>query len=751
MLTESGNPQASEQTESANRLRPPVAKKVPFTRSHHGRDFVDDYEWMRDPESADTRAHLEAENAYTDQELAPMEPLRDTVYEEIRSRIKETDMSVPSRSGDFWYFSRTFEGKSYGQYCRVPVAQEFVGAPLDPAGWVPPEVTPGVELPGEQMLFDGNVEAEGHEFFSLGAFATNFAQDVLAYSTDTVGDERYTLRFRALTDEADAPEDEIAGIAPGVTFSPDDRYVFYVTVDESWRPDTVWRHELGTDTSADVKVFHEPDESYWVGFGMTRSEKYLEIVLGSKITSEAWLLDAADPTGEFWCVRPREVGVEYDVEHAVWDGEDKLLVTHNDGAPNFCVGVGPVAPVSDWSALAELVPHRGNVRVEGVDAFMTSVVLSYRENALGRIAVARIVANGEPATTAAQARAGKLEEFSPVEFDEDVFTSGLGGNGEFVAPVLRVGYGSYVTPGRVFDMSVATGELTLLREQEVQGGYDRYGYVQRRLWATAADGVEIPISAVMSKDTAARVDSGTPAPTLLYGYGSYEASMDPYFSVGRLSLLDRGMVYAVAHVRGGGEMGRTWYEDGKLLNKRNTFTDFIACADHLIAQGLTTPRQMVAEGGSAGGLLMGAVANMAPDRFGGILASVPFVDPLTSILMPELPLTVIEWDEWGNPLADPDVYDYMASYAPYDNVEAKEYPPMLVITSLNDTRVLYVEPAKWVAKLRELSPTANESGRGVLFQCEMDAGHGGVSGRYEAWKQAALELAWTLWTVGITE
>lgn len=732
---------------TAPRLSPPVAEKRPRTRIHHGRKFVDDYEWMRDAEDPATRAYLEAENAYTEQQLEALRPLQETVYAEMRSRIKETDMSVPSRSGSYWYFSRTTEGKSYGAHCRVPVEQRFVDDPLDPAGWVPPKVTEGTPLEGEELLLDGNVEAEGHDFFALGAMAVSFGENLMAFSTDTVGDERYTLRFRSL-DGSPAPGEQIPRIAPGVTFSRDDRYVFYVTVDESWRPDTVWRHELGTDPSEDVRIFHEPDEAYWVGFGMTRSEQYLQMVVASKITSEVWLLDADDPTGELWCVRPREVGVEYEIEHGRWGGEDRLVVVHNHGAPNFCVAQAPVAPISEFAALEELVPHRAAVRVDGVDCFMTAVVLSYREDALPRFAMARVSdERGVPAASPDAAADGVLGPFEPVEFDEELFTSGLGANGEWATPTLRCGFGSFVTPGQVFDLDIASGARTLLRQQEVLGGYEPEGYVQRREWARAADGVAVPISLVMSRETAARIDTGTPAPTLLYGYGSYETSLDPYFSVGRLSLMDRGMVYAIAHVRGGGEMGRTWYEDGKLLNKRNTFTDFVACADHLLASGVTRPEQLVAEGGSAGGLLMGAVANLAPDRFAGILASVPFVDPLTSILMPELPLTVIEWDEWGNPLDSAEVYDYMKSYAPYENVEAKQYPDLFVITSLNDTRVLYVEPAKWVAKLRELSPTANQPGR-LLLQCEMEAGHGGVSGRYEAWKQAAWELAWILRKAG---
>lgn len=720
---------------------PPVAERRPHRREHHGRVFVDDYEWLRDKDAPDTRAYLEAENAYTAAMTADLKPLEDAVYEEIRSRVKETDMSVPVRAGEWWYFSRTEEGRSYARHCRVPVPPEYAADPADPAGWTPPEVSPDVELPGEQLLLDGNAEAEGHDYFALGAFSVSHDGRMLAWATDTEGDERYTLRFRSLDPEVTAPDEEIAGIAAGVTWARDGEHVFYVTVDDAWRPDTVWRHRLGTTRDADVRVFHEPDESYWIGVGETRSERFLQIVLGSKITSEVWCLDSADPTGEFWCVRPREEGVEYDVEHAVVGGEDRFLVTHNRLAPNFLVAEGPAAPIGDLDALRTLVPHRETVRIEGVDAFARVLALGYREGALPRFALMPL----DPASTEG---AGAYSEFEPVGFDEELFTSGPGANPEWDAPVLRFGYGSFVTPGRVYSLDLASGERTLLREQEVLGGYEPSGYTQRRDWATVSDGARIPVSLVMSVATAARVDAGEAVPTLLYGYGSYESSIDPGFSVARLSLLDRGMVYAVAHVRGGGEMGRLWYESGKMLAKRNTFTDFVACAEHLVVTGLTAPDRLVAEGGSAGGLLMGAVANLAPELFAGIQAVVPFVDPLTSILMPELPLTVIEWDEWGDPLHEPEVYDYMASYAPYENVEAKDYPAILAVTSLNDTRVLYVEPAKWVARLRAVSTSANSAERPVLLKCEMSAGHGGVSGRYERWRQTAFEYSWTLRTAG---
>ena len=721
---------------------PPVAERRPHRREHHGRVFVDDYEWLRDKDAPETRAYLEAENAYTDAMTADLKPLEDQIYEEIRSRVKETDMSVPVRSGGWWYFSRTEEGKSYVRYCRVPVLPAHEADPADLDGWVPPEVSPGVELPGEQLLLDGNAEAEGHDYFALGAFSVSHDGRILAWATDTEGDERYTLRFRSLDPDVTAPDEEIPGIAAGVTWSRDGKYVFYVTVDDAWRPDTVWRHRLGTTRDDDEQVFHEPDESYWIGVGETRSEKYLQIAVGSKITTEVWCLDSDDPAGQFWCVRPRQEGLEYEIEHAVIGGEDRFLITHNDHAPNYEVVEAPAGPIDgELRDLRTLVAHRDDVRVEGVEAFARMLVLGYREGALPRFAVMSL----DPESTEGTGAYGR---FDPVEFDEELFTSGPGANPEWHTPVLRFGYGSFITPGRVYSMAIDTGERTLLREQEVLGGYDPAKYTQRRDWATAEDGTRVPISLVMSVETAALVDAGDQVPTLLYAYGSYETSMDPAFSVARLSLLDRGMVYAVAHVRGGGEMGRLWYEQGKELTKRNTFTDFVNCARHLVDSGLTAPDRLVAEGGSAGGMLMGAVANMAPELFAGIQAVVPFVDPLTSILMPELPLTVIEWDEWGDPLHSEEVYDYMASYAPYENIEAKDYPSILAVTSLNDTRVLYVEPAKWVAKLRAESTSANSADRPVLLRCEMSAGHGGVSGRYERWRQTAFEYAWIVRTAG---
>lgn len=703
-------------------ITPPIAKKVPQGRTHHGDTFIDNYEWLRAKEDPEVIAYLEAENAYTEQQTAGLEGLRGKIFDEIKSRTQETDLSVPTRMGQWWYYSRTVEGKSYGLQCRCPVDS--------PDDWTPPTLSSHVDVPGEQILLDANVEAEGHDFFSLGAFSISLDGTLLAYSTDTEGDERYTLRFKNL-ETGELLADTIENVAPGATWTADATHVFYLTVDESWRPDTVWRHTLGK--AEDVKVFHEPDESYWVGFGSTRSEKYLMIWVGSKITSECLVLESTDPEGEFRVVLPRTDGIEYSIEHAVVAGEDRFLITHNgsvngwgtegEKAENFLLAE---APVSDPLDQRILVPHQSDVRVEDIDAFASHLIFTYRREALTRMAIWPLTDEG-------------YGEYRELEFDEELYSVGAGSNPEWDQPLLRMVYTSFITPGQVYDLDIASGELLLRKSQPVLGEFDAGDYVQHREWATAPDGTEIPLSVIARKD----VPEG-PAPTLLYGYGSYEASMDPSFSVARLSLLDRGIVFVVAHVRGGGEMGRHWYDQGKTLQKKNTFTDFIAAAQHLIDTGRTSPKHLVADGGSAGGLLMGAVANLAPELFNGILANVPFVDPLTSILDPSLPLTVIEWDEWGNPLADKEVYEYMKSYSPYENVEAKDYPSILAITSINDTRVLYVEPAKWVAALRATKTGDSD----LLLKTEMSAGHGGVSGRYEKWKEAAFEYAWIVEKTG---
>lgn len=704
----------TETGRTAPKPQAPNAPKHPTTRTHHGRVFVDDYEWLRDKESAETIAYLEAENAYTDEVTKDQQQLREDIFQEIKSRVKETDMSVPSRDGDYWYYGRTEEGKSYFLSCRLPVLPD-----QDP--WTPPVIPENSAPEGEEIILDGNVLAEGHEFFSLGGSGVTQSGRFLAYSTDTTGDERYTLRIKDLA-TGELLEDTIEGISSGLTWCGEE-YLFYQRVDDAWRPDSVWRHKVGTPVTDDVRVFYEPDERFWVGVSSDRMEKFLYIESGSKLSSEIWVLECDNPTGEFRCLRTREAEVEYDVTYAEVGGEPRWLVLHNAHGPNFELGECPLGPLpDDLDELRVLVPHRDTVRLNAVGAWARYLVLSYRQEGASKLAVMQLGEQG-------------FNEFKELEFDEELYDVGFGTGHYWDAPCFRLSYDSFTTPARLYDYWPATGELRLLKEQEIPGGYNRDDYVAHRLWVTAQDGAQVPVSVIHRAD----LDMSVPNPTLLYGYGSYESTIDPSMSVLWLSLLDRGIIVAVAHVRGGGEMGRLWYDNGKMLTKKNTFTDFIDVADYLISSNITTPELLVAQGGSAGGLLMGAVANMGGDRFKAIHAAVPFVDPLTSILMPELPLTVIEWEEWGNPLEDVAVYDYMASYSPYENVEAKPYPNILASTSLNDTRVLYVEPAKWIAKLRDRATSGD-----FLLKTEMSAGHGGVSGRYESWKQAAFEHAWII-------
>ncbi|WP_240644001.1 S9 family peptidase [Antribacter gilvus] len=705
-----------------------MAERRPVLRSHHGDDFADEYEWLRAKEDPEVVTHLEAENAWTHAQVAHLAPLRTAIFEEIKGRTLETDLSLPSRDGGYWYYARTVEGRQYPIHARYAVS--------GPDDWTPRVLEPGEPVPGEEILLDQNAEAEGHDFFSLGALDVSDDGARLLYATDTAGDERYTLKVRDLA-TGETLADEVRDTAPGAFFAPDGQHVFYLTLDDAWRPYRVWRHRLGTPASDDVVVFEEPDERYWVGAGLSRSKKYLQIELGSKVTSESWLLEADDPTGEFRVVWPRREGVEYTVEHAVLpDGApvtgDALLVLHNDGAENFELVVSPVPAPGETVTPGEasvVVPHDPAVRLEGVAASARYLVLHYRRDAISRSGVLRL-----------DAAPGDRWAFDEIAFGEPLETVGAG-VGVWEQPNLRVGVTSFVTPSAVYDYDVATGTRTLLKQQPVLGGYDPAEYDSRREWAVADDGTRVPLSLVWRRD---KVVPGEPAPLLLYGYGAYETSIDPYFTVPRLSLLDRGVVFAVAHVRGGGELGRHWYEDGKLLRKPNTFSDFVACARHVVEAGWTTPDRIVADGGSAGGLLVGAALNLAPDAFAGVIADVPFVDALTSMLDATLPLTVVEWDEWGNPLEDPEVYAAMKAYSPYENVpdDASHYPRVLATTSFNDTRVLYVEPAKWVARLRA-------AGAPALLKIEMAAGHGGVSGRYARWEEIAFEHAWTLDVLGL--
>ncbi|WP_229022939.1 S9 family peptidase [Actinomarinicola tropica] len=689
---------------------PPRPEPRPVERTHHGDTVVDPYSWLREKDDPAVVAHLEAENAHTEAATSHLSELREQLFEEIKGRVQETDLTVPVRSGPWWYFARTTEGSQYAVHCRVPARGERLT--LDEA---PPTIEPGITAPDEQVLLDENILAGTSDYFALGAFDVSPDHRLLAYSTDHDGSERYTLRIRDLEGGADLP-DEIPEVTYGTAWSDDGSVLLYVKADAAQRPYQLWRHVLGSPVDDDVLVHQEDDEHFFLGLGRTKDDRYVVLHLGSKVTDEVWVLPGDDLTGEFAVVEPREHGVEYSVEH---QGDRFVILTNADGAENFELRTAPDATPgrANWEVL---IPHDPEVKLGGVDPYADHLVVHERRGGLRQIRVLRVSDGHEY----------RLEQ------PEEVSTVGGGGNAEYDTTVLRYGYTSMVTPSSVFDVDLVTGERVLRKQQPVLGGYDPDDYVTERLWATADDGTQVPISIVARRDRPRDV----PGPALLYGYGSYEASMDPGFSSARLSLLDRGFAFAIAHIRGGGEMGRRWYLDGKELAKRNTFTDFVACARHLVDEGWTTPAQLGIRGGSAGGLLMGAVVNLAPDLFGAVIAEVPFVDALNTILDPSLPLTVTEWEEWGNPLESPEVYDYMKSYAPYENVEAVSHPAMLVTAGLNDPRVSYWEPAKWVARLRETTT----GDRPILLKTEMGAGHQGPSGRYDAWRDEAFVLAFLI-------
>ena len=683
---------------------PPTVRQVPHERTFHGDTVTDEYAWLIDKDDPSTIAHLEAENAWTEQATAHLAGLRDTVFHEIKNRTQETDLSVPSRKGGFWYYTRTVEGKQYGIHCRVPVTPGESGPPMTD------------DRPGEEILLDGNALAEGRNFFSLGTFDVSPDGNWLAYSTDFDGDERFTLKVKNLR-TGEILDDEVTDTHYGSAWSANGSALFYITVDDAWRPHRVWRHAVGRPDVADVLVFEESDERFWVGVELSRSEKFIFIDAQSKITSEVRVIPSETPAAEPRVVAARRQGVEYSVEHH----GHRFLILHNNGAEDFALAYTSADNPGDW---VELIPHTPGTRLESVDAFTRHIVISQRRDGLTGL---RVMGDGST-------------DFYDMAFPEPLYSVGLAGNPEYDTTSVRISYTSMVTPDSVYDVDLVTRAMTLRKQKPVLGGYRPDDYEQFRDWALAADGTRVPISIVARKD--AKRDGSAPA--LLYGYGSYEYSIDPYFSIARLSLLDRGVIFAIAHVRGGGEMGRRWYEEGKMLAKKNTFTDFVAAAETLVKHGWTTPGRLVARGGSAGGLLMGAVANLAPEDFTGIVAEVPFVDPLNSILDPSLPLTVTEWEEWGNPIESPDVYAYMKSYSPYENVGKLRYPKILAMTSVNDTRVLYHEPAKWIARLRATAPDGD-----YLLKTEMGAGHAGPSGRYDAWKEEAFVIAWVLDVLGL--
>ncbi len=711
---------------------PPRAAQRPHTLTNHGHDREDPWFWLHERDDPEVVAYLEAENAYTDQELSILDGLRATVFEEMKARIQETDMSVPARRGDWWYYGRTEEGKNYGIHCRRAARD---------ADELPPAGLPGAD---EQILLDENIEAAGADYFAVGTAVVSPDHRWLAYGTDQSGDEKFVLHFRPLSDDP-APEraDEVVlETGYGLAWSRDASAIFYVRRDDAMRPHQLWRHLLGTDPATDSLVFEEGDRRFSLGTGATRDGAFVMVALQSTNTTE-WLAVPADqPHVEPQVVLPRRQGIEYAVDHL--SGDDPVaagwfVVLINDEGQDFRVLAAHDAVLGSPDGWREIVPHRPGVRVEDVDVFSDVLVLSERAEAETRVRVMPLSGGDDPLS------GDLLAAGWTVPSADSPSSTWLGTNPEPRITSLRIGRTSMVTPSSVLQVDLATRQEILLKQEPVLGPFDPARYTTSRIWADAADGARVPISVVHAKDLA------LPAPCLLYGYGAYEISIDPSFSHHRLSLLDRGLVFAIAHVRGGGEMGRSWYENGRMEHKANSFGDFIACANHLVAQGVARPDAMAARGGSAGGLLIGAVANDAPDLFSALVAQVPFVDCVTTMLDDSLPLTVGEWEEWGNPAADEAAYLRMLSYSPYDNVEAhnpdgsaRTYPDLLVTAGLNDPRVAYWEPAKWVAKLRARTPSTR-----VFLRTDMGAGHGGPSGRYDSWKEEALVIAFLLNTLGL--
>ncbi|MHA7143579.1 S9 family peptidase [Arthrobacter sp. TmT3-37] len=708
---------------------PPPASKVPHVRTHHGDTFVDSYEWMRDKESPELIDYLQRENRYAEAVTRHQEPLREAIFGEIKERTQETDLSVPARKKGWWYYSRTEEGKQYGIQCRV-AAEDTGDLGRD---WTPPEVVPGRPVEGEQILLDGNELAEGKPFFSLGGLSVTEDGTLLAYSEDNAGDERFTLRIKDLGTGELLP-DEVPDVFYGLSFAPDGTRVYYTVVDDSWRPYQVRVHTLGTPVEEDAVVYQEDDVAMWTGFEVSADRTQLLISIGCSEYSEYRVLDLADPGAGLTTLVPRDERILYDAEPVTIAGVPHYLLTHDRDAKNSMVSLVAASefarPLADqeWTTV---LAHDDAVRVNGLTVTRTHVVLSVRKDTIERVQVLPLAGLGTP------------DQGQPTEpdFDEELFTSNLA-NAEFDSPIIRLSYASYLTPPRVYDYVLEDGTLALRKETEVRGGYDPASYVAERQWAPAADGTLIPLSVVRRAELS---PDGT-NPAVIYAYGSYEASMDPAFSIARLSLLDRGIIYVTAHIRGGGEMGRSWYDQGKKLAKKNTFTDFVDATTYLADSGWVDAGRIAAMGGSAGGLLMGAVANLAPEKYRAIVAQVPFVDALTTILDPELPLSALEWEEWGNPITDAEVYRYMKEYTPYENVRPVAYPRIAAVTSFNDTRVLYVEPAKWVAQLRETT-TGSEP---IVLKTEMDGGHGGASGRYSRWRDVAWDYAFAAEAVGAT-
>jgi oligopeptidase B len=703
----------TQQTPATPKATPPMAKKIPFEMTEHGDTRVDNYYWMRlsdeqknapdstrDQQTQDVLDYLNAENAYTKSMLAHTDEFQKKLFEEMKGRVKETDQSVPVKENGYWYYTRFEAGKDYAFNCRKKDSME-TGA--------------------EEILVNGPALAQGHDYWALGGLDVSEDNQILVYSEDVVSRRIYTASFRNIQ-TGEMLADKIEGIAGCPVWANDNKTLFYVKKDPTTlREFQIWKHTLGTPQSSDVVVFEEKDEEFSCFVYKTKSKKYMVIGSNQTLSNEYRVLSADTPMGEFKIIQPRERNLEYSIDHY----GDRFYITTNLDAKNFRLMSCPENATNkeNWQ---EVIAHRADVLLEGIEIFKDYLVVDERKNGLTQLRVIRWN--------------DKSEYY--VEFQDPTYAAGVGANPDFNTDVLRYGYSSLTTPASTYDFNMGTKDRKLMKQQEIVGGHDPHQYNSERLYAKATDGTMVPISLVYKKGTP--LDGS--APTLLYAYGSYGATMDAGFSSARLSLLNRGFVFAIAHIRGGQEMGRQWYEDGKLLKKKNTFTDFINCAEHLIANNYTSKEKLFAMGGSAGGLLMGAITNMRPDLWRGVVSAVPFVDVITTMLDETIPLTTFEFDEWGNP-KNKEYYDYMKSYSPYDNIEKKDYPNLLVTSGYWDSQVQYWEPAKYVAKLRDFKTDNNL----LLFWCNMDAGHGGKSGRFEALKEVALEYVFMMDLVGIKE
>ncbi len=680
----------------AQNMTPPTAAKKPKVLKIHGYELTDNYFWLREKSNPEVIKYLEAENTYTEANMASTKEFQDNLYKEMLGKIKQTDLSLPNKIGNYWYYTKTQEGKQYPTYCRSSKEDKS----------------------DETVILDQNEMAKGFKYYAIGTFNVSDDGNMLAFSTDTTGYRQYTLQFKDLLTGQVLP-DKIERVT-SFAWTNDNKTVFVGTEDNvTKRSDKVWKYALGDKSP--TMVFEEKDVLYNSGVGRTLDKKVIMIGSYAKTMTEFRWIPADNPNADWKVVLPREVDHEYSIDHY----EGNFYITTNKNAVNSKVIMTSTANTSLTNG-KEFIPHNENIKIEGVSFFKGQAVVSERENGLEYLRIINM----------------KSKKSKRIATPESLYTMGVGGNPEFDTPTIRYGYASMITPSSTYEYDFKTGKSKLLKQQEVLGGYDKTKYETMRSWAVARDGVKVPLSVVMKKGT--KLDGS--APMLLYAYGSYGASMTPSFSSARLSLLDRGMIYVIAHIRGGSELGEKWRQDGRMFKKINTFNDFCDSAEWLVKNKYTSSDRLVIQGGSAGGLLMGAVANMRPDLFKAVIAQVPFVDVMNTMLDETLPLTTEEWIEWGNPNEKP-AWDYMIQYSPYENVKAQKYPNMLIEVSLNDSQVPYWEGAKWAAKLREMKTDSNT----VLLKTNMGAGHGGSSGRYDRLKEVAFDYAYALKMVGITK